>query len=183
MTRKYRTNSVLSRDFISPNTFIRWFFGWLAAFQIDFRKHVDPGCGYSPEVLACDGTLIGVAVKNPDLQKPVTATDDHRVVKAKHKRYDRVIIINNKAREQLNYLCKKRLGRLGPKQIISEELLQARNDALINHLKDIAEPVLEEFVKIFVEQNQDEEVLDAMLRLLFMLSGDASMFTVAPQKS
>ena len=43
--------------------------------------------------------------------------------------------------------------------------------------------MLEEFVKIFVEQNQDEEVLDAMLRLLFMLSGDASMSTVTPQKS
>ena len=126
-----------------------------------------------------DGTHIGEVVKNLDLQKPVTATDDHRVVKAKHKRYDRVIIINTKAREQLNYLCKKRLG----KQIISEELLQARNGALIYHLKDIGEPVLEEFVKIFVEQNQDREVLDAMLRLLFMLSGDASMSTVAPQKS
>ena len=90
-------------------------------------------------------------MKNLDLQKPVTATDDNRVVKAKHKRYDRVIIINTKAREQLNYLCKKRLGKLGPKQIISEELLQARNEALMDHMKDIGEPVLEEFVKIFVE--------------------------------
>ena len=106
-----------------------------------------------------------------------------RVVKAKHKRYDRVIIINTKAREQLNYLCKKRLGKLGPKQIISEEALQARNYALMDHLKDIGEPVLEEFVKIFVKQNQDEEVLDAMLQLLYMLSGDASMSRVAPQKS
>ena len=113
----------------------------------------------------------------------MTATDDDRVVKAKHKRYDRVIIINTKAREQLHYLCKKRLGKLGPKHIISEEALHARNDALIEHLKDIGEPVLEEFVKIFVEQNQDEEVLDAMLQLLYMLSGDASMSTVAPQKS
>ena len=137
-------------------------FGWLAAFQIDFRKHVDPWCGYSPEVLACDGTHMGVAVKNLDLQKLVIATDDHRVVKAKHKRYDRVIISNTKAREQLNCLCKKRLGKLGLKQIISEELLQARNDALMNYLKDIGKPVLEKFVKIFVEQNQDEEVLDAM---------------------
>ena len=78
MTRKYRTNSVLPRDFISPNTFIRWFFGWLTAFQIDLRKHVAPWCEYSPEVLACDGTHIGVAVKNLDLQKPLTATDDEK---------------------------------------------------------------------------------------------------------
>ena len=53
----------------------------------------------------------------------------------------------------------------------------------MDHLKDIGEPVLEEFVKIIVEQNQDEEVLDAMLRLLFMLSGDGLVSTVAPQKS
>ena len=153
------------------------FFRWLAAFQIDFRKHFDPWCEYSPEVLACDGTHIGVAVKNLDLQKHVTATDNDRVVKAKHKRYDRVIIINTKAREQLNYLCKKRLRKLGPKQIVSKEALQARNDTLLEHLNDIGEPVLEEFVIIFVEQNQDEEVLDAMLQLLYMLSGDASMST------
>ena len=184
MTRRYRSNNVLARDFISPNTFIRWFFGWLSAFQIDFRKHVDPWCEYSPEVLACDGTHIGVAVKNLYLQKPVTGIDDKdKIVKAKHKRYDRVIIINTKAREQLNYICKERLGKLTPKQVKTPEEVQARNNALMEHLTNIGEPVLEEFINIFLQQNQDEEVLNAMLQLLYMLSGDASMSTVAPPKS
>ena len=84
---------------------------------------------------------------------------------------------------ELNYICKKRMGKLKPKQIISDEEVMARNHALIAHLKDIGEPVLEEFINIFLEQNQDEEVLNAMLQLLFMLSGDASMSTVAPPKS
>ena len=123
-------------------------------------------------------------MKNLDLQNPVTGTDDSdRIVKAKHKRYDRVIIINTKAREQLNCICKKRMGKLKPKQIIRDEEVMARNHALIAHLKDIGEPVLEEFINIFLEQNQDEEVLNAMLQLLFMLSGDASMSAVAQPKS
>ena len=167
ITRRYRTSNVL----ISPNTFIRWFFRWLSAFKIDFRKHVDPWCEYTPEVLACDGTHIGVAVKNLDLQNPVTGTDDNdRIVKVKHKRYDRVII-NTKARQQLNYICKKRMGKPTPKQMISDEEVMARNHALIVHLKDIGEPVLEEFINIFLEQNQDEEVFNAMLQLLYMLRG------------
>ena len=64
MTRRYSTNNVLSGHFMSPNIFICWFFGWLAAFKIDFRKEIDPWCSYNPEVLACDGTHIGVSLRN-----------------------------------------------------------------------------------------------------------------------
>ena len=74
------------------------------------------------------------------------------------------------------------MGKLTPMQMISDKEVLARNHALIVHLKDIGEPVLEEFINIFLEQNQDEEVLNAMLQLLYMLSGDASMSTVAPPK-
>ena len=36
MTRHYQTTNILSAPFISPSTFVKWFFAWLAAFEIDF---------------------------------------------------------------------------------------------------------------------------------------------------
>lgn len=87
MTRKYKTNNQTSGHFMSPNTFIAWYFAWVSALKIDFRKGVDPWCKYQPKVLACDGTHIGVSVRNQDLKNPVTAPDEKRLVAPKHKRY------------------------------------------------------------------------------------------------
>lgn len=76
MTRKYRTNNILSASFMSVPTFIKWIFSWMASMKIDFRKEVDPWCGHEPKVLACDGTHIGVSMRYMDLQNPVTISDD-----------------------------------------------------------------------------------------------------------
>ena len=78
---------------MSPNTFIKWYFGWLSCFKIDFHKHINPWCNYNPKLLACDGTHIGVSVRNVMLDHGgVTAVDElDRIVKPKHKRYDRVL--------------------------------------------------------------------------------------------
>ena len=48
MTCRYQTTNILAGPFTSPNTFIKWFFTWLAAFKIDFRKEVDLWCGHKP---------------------------------------------------------------------------------------------------------------------------------------
>ena len=40
MTRKYQTTNIMSGPFMSPNTFIQWFFGWIAPFKLDFRKEI-----------------------------------------------------------------------------------------------------------------------------------------------
>ena len=52
MSRKYSTNSINVPKFMSANTFVKWFFGWLAHMKIDFRKEIDPWCGHDPEYLA-----------------------------------------------------------------------------------------------------------------------------------
>ena len=88
MTRKYITSMDNAPHFMSPNTFINWFFAWLASMKIDFRKHIDPQCGHNPKMLACDGTHIGVSIMNMDLQKTVTGIDSDREIKPKHKRLD-----------------------------------------------------------------------------------------------
>ena len=89
MTRKYRTTNVLSAPFMSPNTFVKWIFGWMGSMQIDFRKHVDPWCKYKPKILACNGTHIGVSMRQMNLTAPVTKADSHQgPIIPHHKRYD-----------------------------------------------------------------------------------------------
>ena len=72
MTRKYKTSNILSAPLMSVGTFIKWIFSWMAQMKIDFRKHVDPWCQYEPKKLACDGTHAGAALKNLNLQNPIT---------------------------------------------------------------------------------------------------------------
>ena len=112
---------------MSPNTFIKWFFGWLSSFQIDFWKQVDPWCRHNPKMLACDGTHIGVSVRNINLHNGgIRAVDDPtRRVPGKHKRYDRVIISDRKAREHLKYMCMKVLKKLKQEEILPVEMEQA----------------------------------------------------------
>ena len=91
--------------------------------QIDFCKHIDPWCKYNPKLLACDGTHIGVSVWNVLLDHGgVTAVDEQdRIVKPKHKRYDRVLIDNRHAREHMEYLTRKVLKKTKEHEIFQEK--------------------------------------------------------------
>ena len=60
--------------------------------KIDFRKEIDPVCGYNPKILTCDGTHIGVSIKHLHLDKPVTQPDTDEIMKAKHQRIRRLLI-------------------------------------------------------------------------------------------
>ena len=75
-----------SEPFMSHKTFISWFFGWLSAFRINFRKEIDPYCGHDPKILACDGTHIGVALRHLRLDNPVTKPDTENEVPWVHGR-------------------------------------------------------------------------------------------------
>ena len=87
-TRKYQTNNILSSPFMTPKTFIIWVFAWLSGFEIDFRWSIDPWCKHSLEILAGDGTHIGVSVRNMNLVNPVNRADSDQVYKCVHRRYD-----------------------------------------------------------------------------------------------
>ena len=97
---------------MSGNTFVGYFFAWLAAFEIDFRKEIDPKCGYNPTILACDGTHIGVSSKNMNLQHPVTKPEIDVTLKLMHRRAQRALIPNADARRYLKYFSKKYLKKL-----------------------------------------------------------------------
>ena len=75
MTRRYKTTNILSAPFMSLDTFVKWVFAWMGSMKIDFRKEIDPFCKYNPKILACDGTHVGISLKNLKLENPVTAPD------------------------------------------------------------------------------------------------------------
>ena len=183
MTRRYSTNNILSGHFMSPNTFICWFFGWLAAFKIDFRTEIDPWCEYKPEILACDGTHIGVSVRHMNLDKPITLPDNETVLKSKHKRAQRCLIQDKEGRRHLRYMCNKYLGKLGSGQLLQEDEEGTRSLYLLHFAMRIGEPDLYNILACFLQQTQDREFLYCLARVLHMLSGDDAMSTLAPYPS
>ena len=182
-TRFYTTTNPLSCNFMSPNTFIGWFFGWLSAFKIDFGKHIDPWCGYKPEILACDGTHIGVSLKHLDLNDSVTSPDTEEVLVAKHQRMDRPIIRDNDSRQHLRYMCNKYLGKLPNEKMLSQEEEGARSIFLINYVRLNGEPEFLRILECFLQKTQDKEYLTSLAGILHMLSGIDAMSTVAPRPS
>ena len=113
MTRKYKTTNIRAGSFMSPNTFIKCFFGWIASFKIGFRKEIDPWCQYKLKMLACDGTHIGVSIRNMHLDPAVTTIDDKETtLKSLHKRNNRLILRDKTHRKHMRYLAKKFLNKL-----------------------------------------------------------------------
>ena len=178
LTRRYRTTNISSRRFMSPSTMISWYFAWTSAFKIDFRKEVDPWCKHNPKVLACDGTHIGVSLRNMRLEKPITSFDTSDVKKPKHKRYDRVLIPDRTARQHLRYLSKKVLNK-GDKDL-SEEEEERLNLYLLDYVDKKCEPRIAPFIADFIHKKNQPQLVRGMARLLHLLSGDAALSTVAP---
>ena len=121
----------MATPFMSPKTFLNWLFGWLAAFKIDFRKSIDPWCKHSPQIIAGDGTHIGVSVRNMKLQNPVTHADDPRCLKPNHKCNNRLLLPNKIHREHLRHLTRKMLKKLA----CSEEMDMNEEATKMNEMK------------------------------------------------
>ena len=179
---------------MSPNNFISWFFCLISAFQIDFRKEHDPWCGSKPPILACDGTHIGVSIRNMKLDRPVTDPDPPATTyTAQHKRRDRVIIQHPGARRHLNYLSKKMLRKIKDKDIIDVDLERQRTldilqkvysdnqfDGEGNEIIPEQEELYEALLVFTGNLPMHKDVINVLARLFLMLSGDAAMSSVVP---
>ena len=162
-------------------------FGWLSGFQIDFQKEVDPWCKYTPKLLACDGTHIGVSVRNINLHNGgITSVDEPtRKVPSKHKRYDWIIISDRKAREHLKYMSMKVLKKLKEQDILHPEEEQAASIHLMQVVHNKFEDRLTNFISAFLQESEtyDEKVLYAMGQFLYLLSGVPAFSTALPFRS
>lgn len=87
MTEVYTSNNKHAASFMSPPTFGKYVFAWMAAHQIDFRKEfIDPWCKYDPTILAVDGTHVGVSVRHMTSTQDVSSPDTDEVREAVHTR-------------------------------------------------------------------------------------------------
>ena len=194
MTRRYQTTNIMAGPFISTNTFISWFFCWIAAFKIDFCQEHNPWCENKPPILACDGTHISVSIRNLNLRMPVMEPDlPHVTLKAQHKRNDWLLIRDASSRKHLKYLCRKYLKKTKEKELIDEELELTRTQEMLakvfsenkfdEHGNEIQPPQQELYEALLVFTGNipmHKEIVNILARLLFMLSGDATMSSVAP---
>ena len=92
MTGLYKTTNPNSAPFVSVHTFLELFFSWVVRMGIDFRLEIDPWCGHDPEVLACDGTHIGVSLKLQKLTDPITKPELPDHLKSIHKIHNRCFL-------------------------------------------------------------------------------------------
>ena len=158
--------------------------GWIASFKIDFWKEVDPWCHNNPRMLACDGTHIGVSVRNMHLDPAVTKNDDKETtLKSVHKRNDRLILWDKTQWKHMRYLAKKFLKKLTPSEILHTELEQEKTTQLLNYAHQTSFNAFYKLLLLFLHNLQNKDTLHVIAQLLLMFSGDSAMSSVAPFQS
>ena len=160
-----------------PSTFINWFSAWLASMKIDFRQHINPQCGHNPPMLACDGTHIGVLIMNMELERIVTGIDLDKEIKPKHKRLDRVLI-RDKTTKHLRYICNKKLSKLAEDEILTMEEETRKTQYMLTYIQVKNDPIVHEFIQLFISGNKEDVFHNWMAKLLHMLSGDPPVESV-----
>ena len=188
MTRTYKSGSIAENlRFMSSATFINCFFGWLGSMKIDFRKSVDPWCGYSPKFLACDGTHVGVAIKNIAVV-PIETPDLSEVKTSVHTRFNRVFLpySTNKndekkirqARSHLKHMSEKFLkdGSPGEKEMDEE----ANNQDLLEECPQQAKDLMKYF--LYNPSEFQPDLLTSLARLMKLLSSEAAVEAIMPYR-
>ena len=185
MTRKYKSIDSTSQNFLSKTTFISWFFSWCSKMGIDFRRDVDPWCGHDPQVLACDGTHIGLSHSRTSIEPLEKSDGTSATIKPHHRRYDRVLLCYNQnvsnelvrqARSHLKNTCRRFLSlehsTLSPndKQRLDENVLLACPQ----------EQECKNFLQAFFTENLSANYKQAAARFLLLLSADAPVSSVIP---
>lgn len=107
MNNKYKRWNANSLSFMSVNTFIDWWFGWASRMHVDFRVPCR-ACNGVSNVLACDGTKIGLSFKNLSVEPIEVITSDAPPLVTTTRRHDRSFLRGNKqAKLVLENVCRK----------------------------------------------------------------------------
>ena len=180
MTRIYKTTYSNAQAFMSVKTFIGWFFGWLSAFKIDFRKQIDPFCRHNPKILACNGTHIGVSLCHLRLDHPVTKCDrEDQQVPWLHGCIAHGLFRDEDTRTHIKYMSLKVMDKLTEETLTP---LEANNVSL-----DILHKILNEApLKDFLQQlfpSVPNEVLKSQAEVLHQLSGEYQIESALPWRS
>lgn len=181
MNEMYRMYDLNAASFVSVPTFVRWFFSWAAAMQIDFRQDVDPWCRHSPKILAGDGTHVGVALRQMTIT-PIEEAEVDEEVETLHRRYDRVLLFQDDghpagdlraARDHLKTTCKKVMGQ----DFNAVDGDQAASDRL---LLEVCPVEARKVVEGLLSRSFDHDVLFSVADVLYVLGCDAPVSALLP---
>ena len=119
--------------------------------------------------MACDGTYIGVSVRNMKLEKPVTMPDiKDGALKPMHKRGDRIILQHAGTRRHLKYLSKKYLKKLKQNEILQPELEREKTREMLEIASRITPQAFYESLLIFTEKTMHQDMLHVLARLYYV---------------
>ena len=170
MTRVYKTTYSDSHPFMSAKTFIGWFFGWLSAFKIDFRKEIHGYCRHNPKILACVRTHIGVSLHHLPLDNPVTKCDTENQVPWLHGRLARPLFQDEDIRTHVKYMSLKAMNKLTEETLSPLEANEANELSLLVLHKVSNEAPLKEFLKQFLFPSVVNKVIQVQTEVLHQLS-------------
>ena len=137
MNNRYKSRGPESLPFMTLPTFIDWWFGWASNMRIDFRE-ICNWCENGPEMLACDGTKVGLGLTNAFV-KPIESLEDSNIIPTRLRRNDRCYIVTPPrtepkiyamARTHLRYVSLMILGRICSADKLAEDILLARTNQL-----------------------------------------------------
>jgi hypothetical protein len=184
MTELYRMANHASAAFMSRTSFISWFFSWAGRMDIDFRKIIDPWCGYNPKMLAGDGTHVGVSLRNLHINPIEKPADDAPTKESLHRRYGRVFMpyrdgIDNakvrNARSHLLHLAKQALSEDGFQSVFDDT---AANTKLLECLP--VNSSVNTVVNNFICRLYPVAVHQCLASVLKMLATDAPVIALLP---
>lgn len=185
-TRQYRSAYPASAEFMSPGTFLKWYFNWMAAQKIDYRITGDP-CQNDPDcelLLVFDGTHRGPSEKylkgeNFDvINRPTVDT----IGPQQHSRYTRVLLpyksysdtTTKPLRTHLDQLC-RRIYQQGFKYDDNAQL----NKNLLARCTDAR---FKTVVQVIIDRSFDNVLLKPMANVLGSMIRDAPLLQFIPWK-
>ena len=180
--------------FMSPKTFRRLFFSWASHQHIDFRSPCN-WCGFSPKILACDATKIGISQKNCSIL-PIEKKKEGPISRTNNRRYDRCFLSyplkeadetmvqfkdkERKIREARSHLklIMSSVGGSATQNNLTPQQLLYKNNELITVFPSSCKILLQRVISQRMDLNQ----LDAASRVLYVLSFDAPLRSFIPNK-
>lgn len=183
MNNRYKSRGPESLPFMTLPTFIDWWFGWASNMRIDFRE-ICNWCENGPEMLACDGTKVGLGFANAFV-KPIEILEDSNIIPTRLRRNDRCYIVTpprtepkiyEMARTHLRYVSLMILNRICSADKLADDLLLART----NQLKDLLPAASLDLFKRMLCSDTSISERQKMSWHFKELSYDCSLDTIIP---
>ena len=181
-----------ARKFTSVKTFIRVFFSWASNQCTEFREACN-WCGFSPKILACDATKIGISASSASIN-PIETPKNETPLKIKHRKNNRCFLPYPSKDSVLSVKDRKdkekkiREARAHMKAIMKsigmccqnnevDETFELRNRQLLDVFPSLCKPLLR---RVF-SQNLSLDQLSSATQLFYMLSFESPLRAFLPQ--